>query len=139
MKRRFLNSKIHKATVTDSRIDYEGSCETVNILLQSVTSQPSSHNQMGKCRLSVCVRNHEAGLAQQNASCHIMLSDSLGLEDNAQRLAQMTEIRQHCQKRQHLKVYARSSCQRVTVHKQDYCNMCWQRWCLELQSCQCLA
>ena len=26
MKRSFLNSKIHKATVTDTNIDYEGSC-----------------------------------------------------------------------------------------------------------------
>ena len=26
MVRRFLNSKIHKATITDTDIDYEGSC-----------------------------------------------------------------------------------------------------------------
>ena len=27
MKKSFLSSKIHKATVTDSQLDYEGSCE----------------------------------------------------------------------------------------------------------------
>ena len=40
MKRRFLNSKIHKATVTDSRIDYEGSCEIDRILLESAGIEP---------------------------------------------------------------------------------------------------
>ena len=27
MKKSFLSSKIHKATITDSQLDYEGSCE----------------------------------------------------------------------------------------------------------------
>ena len=40
MKRKFLNSKIHKATVTDSRIDYEGSCEIDRILLESAGIEP---------------------------------------------------------------------------------------------------
>ena len=40
MKRRFLNSKIHKATLTDSRIDYEGSCEIDRILLESAGIEP---------------------------------------------------------------------------------------------------
>ena len=44
MKRRFLNSKIHKATVTDSRIDYEGSCEIDRILLESAGIEP--HEQI---------------------------------------------------------------------------------------------
>ena len=35
MKRSFLNSKIHKATVTDSKIDYEGSCEIDVALLNA--------------------------------------------------------------------------------------------------------
>ena len=35
MKRSFLNSKIHKATVTDSQIDYEGSCEIDIALLNA--------------------------------------------------------------------------------------------------------
>ena len=35
MNRTFLNSKIHKATVTDSRIDYEGSCEIDSSLLNA--------------------------------------------------------------------------------------------------------
>ncbi len=37
MKRSFLNSKIHKATVTDSQIDYEGSCE-IDISLLNAAS-----------------------------------------------------------------------------------------------------
>ena len=37
MKRLFLNSKIHKATVTDSQIDYEGSCE-IDISLLNAAS-----------------------------------------------------------------------------------------------------
>ena len=35
MVRTFLNSKIHKATVTDSRIDYEGSCVIDSVLLNA--------------------------------------------------------------------------------------------------------
>ncbi len=35
MKKSFLNSKIHKATVTDSQIDYEGSCEIDIALLNA--------------------------------------------------------------------------------------------------------
>jgi len=35
MKRSFLYSKIHKATVTDSKIDYEGSCEIDIALLKA--------------------------------------------------------------------------------------------------------
>jgi len=40
MIRTFLNSKIHKATVTDSRIDYEGSCEIDTSLLSAAGIQP---------------------------------------------------------------------------------------------------
>ena len=40
MKRTLLNSKIHKATVTDSRIDYEGSCEIDRVLLDSAGILP---------------------------------------------------------------------------------------------------
>ena len=35
LKKSFLNSKIHKATVTDSQIDYEGSCEIDIALLNA--------------------------------------------------------------------------------------------------------
>ena len=37
MERRYLNSKIHKAIVTDSNIDYEGSCEIDIALLKQQT------------------------------------------------------------------------------------------------------
>tara|TARA_Y100000748_G_scaffold272233_1_gene246049 strand:- start:814 stop:1194 length:381 start_codon:yes stop_codon:yes gene_type:complete len=37
MKKNFLSSKIHKATVTDSQIDYEGSCE-IDISLMKAAS-----------------------------------------------------------------------------------------------------
>ena len=40
MIRTFLNSKIHKATVTDSRIDYEGSCEIDISLLNACGINP---------------------------------------------------------------------------------------------------
>ena len=40
MIRTFLNSKIHKATVTDSRIDYEGSCEIDTSLLSAAGIKP---------------------------------------------------------------------------------------------------
>ena len=40
MKRSFLNSKIHKATVTVSKIDYEGSCEIDRVLLDSAGILP---------------------------------------------------------------------------------------------------
>jgi aspartate 1-decarboxylase len=39
MKKSFLNSKIHKATVTDSQIDYEGSCEIDIALLNAAGIQ----------------------------------------------------------------------------------------------------
>ena len=40
MERQYLNSKIHKATVTNSNIDYEGSCEIDIALLQAANIQP---------------------------------------------------------------------------------------------------
>ena len=40
MVRTFLNSKIHKATVTDSRIDYEGSCVIDSVLLNAAGIKP---------------------------------------------------------------------------------------------------
>ena len=40
MVRTFLNSKIHKATVTDSRIDYEGSCAIDPVLLHAAGIEP---------------------------------------------------------------------------------------------------
>ncbi|MBS82828.1 MAG: aspartate 1-decarboxylase [Gammaproteobacteria bacterium] len=40
MNKTFLNSKIHKATVTDSRIDYEGSCEIDISLLNACGIKP---------------------------------------------------------------------------------------------------
>ena len=40
MERRYLNSKIHKATVTDSNIDYEGSCEIDVALLKAANISP---------------------------------------------------------------------------------------------------
>ena len=40
MVRTFLNSKIHKATVTDSRIDYEGSCAIDPVLLHAAGIKP---------------------------------------------------------------------------------------------------
>ena len=40
MERQYLNSKIHKATVTNSNIDYEGSCEIDIALLQVANIHP---------------------------------------------------------------------------------------------------
>ena len=40
MEREYLNSKIHKATVTNSNIDYEGSCEIDIALLQVANIHP---------------------------------------------------------------------------------------------------
>jgi len=40
MKRNFLNSKIHKATVTGSNINYEGSCMIDLSLLNSANINP---------------------------------------------------------------------------------------------------
>ena len=40
MERQYLNSKIHKATVTNSNIDYEGSCEIDIALLQAANIHP---------------------------------------------------------------------------------------------------
>ena len=40
MERRYLNSKIHKATVTDSNINYEGSCEIDVALLKAANIRP---------------------------------------------------------------------------------------------------
>ena len=40
MDRQYLNSKIHKATVTNSNIDYEGSCEIDVALLKAVNIDP---------------------------------------------------------------------------------------------------
>jgi len=40
MIRAFLNSKIHKATVTDAQIDYEGSCQIDIELLNAVGIKP---------------------------------------------------------------------------------------------------
>ena len=40
MERRYLNSKIHKAKVTGSNIDYEGSCEIDIALLKAANIRP---------------------------------------------------------------------------------------------------
>ena len=40
MERQYLNSKIHKATVTNSNIDYEGSCEIDIALLKAANIDP---------------------------------------------------------------------------------------------------
>ena len=40
MERQYLNSKIHKATVTSSNIDYEGSCEIDVALLKAANIDP---------------------------------------------------------------------------------------------------
>ena len=40
MERQYLNSKIHKATVTNSNIDYEGSCEIDVALLKAANIDP---------------------------------------------------------------------------------------------------
>ena len=40
MDRQYLNSKIHKATVTNSNIDYEGSCEIDVALLKAANIDP---------------------------------------------------------------------------------------------------
>ena len=40
MERLYLNSKIHKATVTNSNIDYEGSCEIDVALLKAANIDP---------------------------------------------------------------------------------------------------
>ena len=40
MERQYLNSKIHKATVTNSNIDYEGSCEIEIALMKAANIDP---------------------------------------------------------------------------------------------------
>ena len=40
MERQYLNSKIHKATVTNSNIDYEGSCENDIALMKAANIDP---------------------------------------------------------------------------------------------------
>ena len=40
MERQYLNSKIHKATVTHSNIDYEGSCEIDEALMKAANIDP---------------------------------------------------------------------------------------------------
>ena len=40
MERQYLNSKIHKATVTNSNIDYEGSCEIDIALMKAANIDP---------------------------------------------------------------------------------------------------
>ena len=40
MERQYLNSKIHKATVTNSNIDYEGSCEIDIALMKAANIAP---------------------------------------------------------------------------------------------------
>ena len=40
MERQYLNSKIHKATVTNSNIDYEGSCEIDIALMKAANINP---------------------------------------------------------------------------------------------------
>jgi aspartate 1-decarboxylase len=40
MDRQYLNSKIHKAIVTDSNIDYEGSCEIDVALMKAANIDP---------------------------------------------------------------------------------------------------
>ena len=40
MERQYLNSKIHKSTVTNSNIDYEGSCEIDVALLKAANIDP---------------------------------------------------------------------------------------------------
>ena len=40
MERQYLNSKIHKATVTNSNIDYEGSCEIDVALMKAANIDP---------------------------------------------------------------------------------------------------
>ena len=40
MDRQYLNSKIHKATVTDSNINYEGSCEIDVALMKAANIDP---------------------------------------------------------------------------------------------------
>ena len=40
MERQYLNSKIHKATVTNSNINYEGSCEIDVALLKAANIDP---------------------------------------------------------------------------------------------------
>ena len=40
MDRQYLNSKIHKATVTDSNIDYEGSCEIDVAIMKAANIDP---------------------------------------------------------------------------------------------------
>ena len=40
MERQYLNSKIHKATVTNSNIDYEGSCEIDIAILKAANIDP---------------------------------------------------------------------------------------------------
>ena len=77
MVRTFLNSKIHKATVTDSRFEYEGSCEIDVSLLNASGIKPYEkidlYNITNGERLSTYVipGKAESGVICVNgAACH---------------------------------------------------------------------
>ena len=77
MKKSFLNSKIHKATVTDSQIDYEGSCEIDIALLNaagiSVYEKIDIYNITNGERFSTyaIVGHAESGnICINGAACH---------------------------------------------------------------------
>ena len=77
MRRTFLNSKIHKATVTNSRIDYEGSCEIDISLLNTCGIKPyekiALYNITNGERLSTYAipGKAESGIVCVNgAACH---------------------------------------------------------------------
>ena len=50
MTRTFLNAKIHKATVTDSKIEYVGSCQIDIELLNAVNKWDVEKNKQEKLR-----------------------------------------------------------------------------------------
>ena len=96
MKRSFLNSKIHKATVMDSKIDYEGSCEIDVALLNaagiSVHEKIYIYNISNGERFSTYAieGNAESGnICVNGAACHkanigdkVIICTYTDIEDN---------------------------------------------------------
>ena len=75
MERQYLNSKIHKATVTNSNIDYEGSCEIDVALLKAANIDPYEkidiYDITNGERLSTyaIAGKHDTGIIGINGAC----------------------------------------------------------------------
>ena len=96
MKKSFLSSKIHKATVTDSQIDYEGSCEIDVVLLNaagiSIYEKIDIYNITNGERFSTYTIKGQAdsgNICINGAACHkanigdkVIICTYTDLEDN---------------------------------------------------------